>query len=66
VGDAVLHAAREAFTHGMHAAAIVAAFIMAAAAVLSTVALRNAPAPSGPAERSTTDDTPQPVSPILR
>ena len=48
-GDAVLHAAREAFTHGMHAAAIVAAIMMAAAAVLSTVALRNAPAPSGPA-----------------
>jgi DHA2 family multidrug resistance protein-like MFS transporter len=44
-GDAVLHAARQAFTDGMNAAAIAAAVIMGGAAVLAAVLLRRAAAP---------------------
>ncbi|MDH6131854.1 DHA2 family multidrug resistance protein-like MFS transporter [Kitasatospora sp. MAA4] len=40
-GQAVLHAAREAFTGGMHAAAVAAAVLMAAAGVLAPALLRD-------------------------
>lgn len=50
-GEAVLTAARHAFTDGMHAAAVTAAALMAAAALLSLALLRRAhvtpPAPEG-------------------
>lgn len=49
-GPAVLHAAREAFTSGMHAVAFTNIAVMAAAAVAAVVLLRNvrSGAPSGP------------------
>lgn len=49
-GGAVLQAAREAFTSGMHAAALTAAILMAAAAILSSAALRSVRAGSHDAE----------------
>jgi DHA2 family multidrug resistance protein-like MFS transporter len=47
-GDAVLHAARQAFTDGMDAAAVSAALLLVAAAVLSVVFLRRAATPAAP------------------
>ncbi|MCX4765191.1 MFS transporter [Streptomyces sp. NBC_01275] len=41
-GDALATAAREAFTHGMHGAAIAGAVLLAGAAVAATATLRNA------------------------
>ncbi|MCZ4120432.1 MFS transporter [Streptomyces sp. H39-S7] len=51
-GDAVLHAARDAFVGGLHAAAVGAAVVCAAAAALALYALRDVPAapPTGAAE----------------
>ncbi|GAA2132569.1 MFS transporter [Kitasatospora kazusensis] len=61
-GAAVLHAARDAFSHGMHAAALSAAVLMAAAAALAVVLLRNVEPPAAPAapaaERLPAEDAP--------
>jgi DHA2 family multidrug resistance protein-like MFS transporter len=62
-GDAVLHAAREAFANGMHAAAITAAGLMAAAAVLATVVLRRSEVAAPSREAHAVQDTrPEPVT----
>jgi DHA2 family multidrug resistance protein-like MFS transporter len=42
LGDDLLHTARQAFVHGMHAAAVAAAILMIIAAVASTLVLRTA------------------------
>ncbi|NYI05462.1 MFS transporter [Allostreptomyces psammosilenae] len=63
LGDAVTHAAREAFTSGMHAAAIGAAALMVVAAVLSTALLRGArPGTPDPEGRKTPSDAPAPTT----
>ncbi len=59
-GDAVLHAARVAFTDGMNTAAVVAAVLMLGAAVLATVLLHGAGRPA--ASESRADMEPEPAS----
>jgi hypothetical protein len=51
-GTALLDAAREAFTHGMHTTAVAGAVVMAATAMLAVMLLRNVQVDSaaGPAD----------------
>jgi DHA2 family multidrug resistance protein-like MFS transporter len=54
-GDALLEAARVAFTHGLHAAAVGAAIVMALGAVVAWVTLRGVPAHGSAAQAGDTE-----------